>query len=455
METPTIYLELNIKASTKKLSDYIDNYNEQLQSDKPMEYKKLTVKGSQKNSAEKLLKAYYNHLVLAAKMKSKRNFPFKVNNVALATMLGGTTVKRTAANHIAKLEEAGLIKKKFMGTRTGFTIEFNPEILVAMPNETFSNELEACYQQVVDNGHADSPEERQIIQSLTPSFSVFSNGMGKILPHIAARTLQELNFNMRLGIVDNSESTPQAPQDSEINNKISNAAVSVGNSSPEQQEPVQEHGMQKMMLDFPSDLDSPEGKIEKKLRPAPAISLSEIQRREKIFDFALMAWHFILANLYDNRSFKDNDVRISIDFLRKYFEQYAANRNTIGEAFNKLVFRVILARKYVLRNVGSYIPNPRVWLDPTFAQGFSGTEAWLITVHQKQKENADYYSNIKLVSELYRQFAADPGVFNYQSARQTLGKKKNKEYLQMFDDAVLKHPSIQKFNPINQSNHVA
>lgn len=436
----TIYLQINIKASKAKIKQHVDAYNEKIMRQNPDDYHKYTIKGGHLTTAYHILIAYYNHLINQAKYKSQSPRPLIMNNKAIAEMMGATTTGRTAANHIARLMAAEIvIKKEFRGTNTGFFIEMNPDLLVAMPDTTLINNVTALYEQCVLKGHPDSPEERQKIQFLTPSFSTFSGGIGKLFRHIVTRTLLELNFNMQGGIVDNHESTPQAPQDSQVNND-GIAPLRDGNEL----ERELEHGL---LSDGKTSDSTVTGEIEensgKKVFRAPKISIDEVARREKIGNFAILAWNFIQTNLYNGREFAGHDVIIALDFLKKHFTGHSANSNTLAEAFNKLVFRVILTRQYVLREPGRYVPHPRKWLDPTFQHGFHGTAGWLDAVTTKQKENAEYYSNLKLVSELYRQFAANPGAFNFIEARQTLGKKKNKEYLEMFDKAVLAHPAIK------------
>ncbi|MPM64886.1 hypothetical protein SDC9_111777 [bioreactor metagenome] len=184
-----------------------------------------------------------------------------------------------------------------------------------------------------------------------------------------------------------------------------------------------------------------------------APSNEEIASRELILNYVGLAWNFMIANLYDGRTFSINDEIASEKLLKKYFQDNAASPNKLAEAFNSFLLRVILARKYALRNPDRFIPTPRVWLDPTFKYGFSGTETWLTAVNKKYEAQKEYYSNVKLVATLYRQFAANPGIFDFVSARQTLGKFKNKEYLKMFDEAVIKHPMVkdiyQKMTTIN------
>lgn len=447
-EHPTIYLELNITATKKKVKEHINAYNVRMMAEYPDDHGKRTLKNMHVSSAMHIIDAYYAHLKNQAKLKTRTPMPFKLNNQALATMLAGTTVKRTAANHINRLIDAGVIAKKFfLGTNTGYLIMLNMELLEAMPNDEFRQKIDEGYQQCINNGGIDDPENRQKVQNLTPSFSVFLSGMGKLFPDIVERTLQELNINMQGGIVDNRAST--APQDAQINNA---EMIDSSASSAIKQEHLQEPGVHTNAAVDAKGSAADVNPDKKNSAPA-APSNEEIASRELILNYVGLAWNFMIANLYDGRTFSINDEIASEKLLKKYFQDNSASPNKMAEAFNNFLLRVILARKYALRNPDRFIPTPRVWLDPTFKYGFSGTETWLTAVNKKYEAQKEYYSNVKLVATLYRQFAANPGIFDFVSARQTLGKFKNKEYLKMFDEAVIKHPMVkdiyQKMTTIN------
>lgn len=422
-----IYLELNTFESKKKLRKFRQDYNKRMQKEHPEDYKTLQIKSNVMGTAEHLLEFYSNHLHLQAKSKPMLTRAFITNSQALATHVGYT--KRTAYNHIKKLMEAGIIKEKvFRGTNTGFVIEFNPDILVARQNYEYTQYLiaQSC---LLLKTETVSDEILSKVSKLTPSFSDSSYGIVKNLQHINTRTLlQELNINMNEKGIVNNDNNSAGKTSSENNNVINNDCLL--------QEPIQEHVMRGASKNrAEKDEINPEKKKKIALRRA-----------------SLSAYQFLETVFYSDRTISEHEIDIALMFLEKYFSK-AQNEKQLSQKFNEFIQRVMLARQYILKAPGRFIPNPRIWLDPAFKNGFTGTELWLKQVDKKREEKKEYYGNLKILAKLYREFLKNPTLDNYLSGRQTLSKKKNKEYLQLYDQAIVSQvPHIAEFyNSMNQN----
>lgn len=426
-----MYIELNAFESKKKLRNFAKDYNDNMRDNNPDDYKSRLLKSSHIRTAEMILEFFSNFLYLQAKSQPTHSSVFKINRQALATACEYN--KRTASNHIDRLLEAGVLKMKiFRGTNTGFIVEINPDILVAKQNYSYQQLLliKYCELQKIE---AVPDEILEKLSKLTPSFSVAPTGMLKNLQHIITSTLlQELNINMEeKGIVDNDNS-PAGKTNNEVNNVINNDRL-----LQEPQGHAQEHGMQ------PPTSKNRADNIEQGLEKRKKIAL----RRA-----SLSAYQFLEAVFYSERSISDHDIDISLMHLEKYFAA-AQNEKQLTQKFNEFIQRALLVRQYILKAPGRFIPNPRIWLDPAFTNGFAGTEIWLKDIDKKREANKEYYGNLKILAKLYREFIKNPTLDNYLSGRQTLAKKKNSDYLAMYDTAIVNQvPHIAEiYNKMNQN----
>lgn len=423
-----IYLELNTFESKNKLRAYQEDYNQRMKDANPKTYKTLQIKSNVMRTAEHLLDFYSKHLHLQAKSKPMLTRAFITNSQALATRLGYT--KRTTYNHLEKLMEAGIIKDKvFRGTNTGFVIEFNTEILVARKNNEFTQSLIAQYCYLLKTDEV-SDEILTKIANATLSFSDAKNGIVKNLQHISTRTLQELNINMQKGIVDNDNSSVDK------SNTVEEVVINNDRLLQEPPEQLQEPGLHIGAKNHAGKTgQSPE-------------KIKEIEVRRA----SHAAYQFLVAVFYSDRLISDHDVNISLMHLQNFFAK-ARNSKELTQKFNEFIQRAMLVRSFLLKAPGRFIPNPQKWLDPAFEQGFVGTEAWLKNVDKKREERSEYYGNLKVLAKLYREFIISPTLQNYLAGRQTLGKKKNPELLNLYDQAIVSQvPHIAEYyNSINQN----
>lgn len=415
-----IYLELNYVESRKKIREYAQLHNEKMRRKHPEIFRTKMLKSSHLRTAEMILEYFFNFLKLQAKAKPIQTQRFKINSVALAKSCGYN--KRTAFNHVERLLEAGVLKEKFfMGSNTGYATEFNPDLLVSKHNFSYQQFLLAKYCELLETEEIPNKVLKKV-SDISLSFSNAPSGLMKILPHIVTRTLLlELNINMvKKGIVDNYGNSADKT-DIHQNSVINNDRLL--------QEPLQEHRMH-------SNVSK-----RKVLTPEQLAKRNRKVARRKA---AHASFQFLEAVMYSDRKISDHDIDISLMHLEKYFEK-AKTEKQLTQLFNEFIQRVMLVRQYLLRAPGRFIPNPRIWLDPAFKHGFVGTEYWLKQVDKKRAEKEEYYGNLKILANLYRQFLIQPTLENYLSGRQTLAKKKNPEYLKMFDNAVVNRvPQIAK-----------
>jgi hypothetical protein len=448
-----IVLELNLTESYKKLREHVDAYNQKMKAKHKDNYGEYTLKATHLRCAQVLLNAFGNHLRL---QKSVRNYEsageFKINNQAIATMMGQSS-KRSSANQIKRLKDAGIILcKTFKGTNASYTIELNPDILVAKSNYDYTQKLIELYQVLTGEEKLDNKAITDI-ENITASFSVFFNGFGKFLPYIETRNLyKNLNHNIILkGIVENIISHHSNINDNAVNSAYLEWLKSdkvFNNRLFKLQETLQEtiqetfYGKHRQLNQLGSKASQKQEDVAAAdFLPAPAVEADEkkLELQKMIQSMAFSAYVWLISMLYDDKNYSEHDNNTALQFIEEFFMSKTNNSTkNLSEAFNEFIFRVQLTRKYIHAAPGRFVPKPIIWLDPKNEKGFSGTESWHKITKKKQEKIKNYYSHIKLVGELYKKYVQTPTFDMYASGRQRLSKIEDKQYLQLYDKSILK-----------------
>lgn len=121
------------------------------------------------------------------------------------------------------------------------------------------------------------------------------------------------------------------------------------------------------------------------------------------------AWNFAYAALWNN-------VKFSVKETEAAKERIAAYLLSENPDKTFLVFcqRVLLARHYVMKNPGRYIPLPSVWLDANNKLGFAGTQRWYDDVRTMRESMPAYKTGIKALAEAVLELSKDPSPGNYE-----------------------------------------
>lgn len=452
-----IYLTLHMTETEQRIKEFAEKYNAKMKLTNKDNAGKLTLKKTHIETAKQLAKILQIHLKKQSQFRTNNSEDgILVNNVALGTLLGQS--RRASYDQLKRLQQSGIIQYKvFRGSNASYRIVLNPELLVAFSNYQFTCSLIEYFVQNAPENIKYDPEIIEKLNSAKPDFAVFLGGNGKFLPHIAIRTLQDLKINMNKGIiVENVDRFKKLSNNSK--NKVSKPTslknVFINNdvlAQDQLQEPLHDHPL-KMNDKFKERNAAPTKNViplPEKIKENHQV-LAENSKQSHIRHLVLSSWAWLISHLYGpDRFFTDHDKGIAISFLQLYYENNSATASTVNQAFYEFCTRVLLARKYILKSPGRFIPNPRIWLDPTFTNGFTGTKDWLIKVKQKQEIDKEYYSNIKLVAQFYKNYTLNPTMESYSSATQRLSKIKNKDYLNLFNEAVLsRNPKYLNYDKV-------
>ncbi len=121
------------------------------------------------------------------------------------------------------------------------------------------------------------------------------------------------------------------------------------------------------------------------------------------------AWLFAYTALWNHLQFSAKET----DFAKQKIEALLAKENK-EKAFLNFCQRVLLARQYVTKTPGRYIPLPSVWLDDNNKLGFTGTESWYNKINSVRQSLPTYKEEIKAMAEAILELSKEPSSKNYQ-----------------------------------------
>jgi ribosomal protein L23 len=153
IKEPIYYFSIDYKATKKAIKHHIDEYNTNLENlwdkgdnqvffeskfGKGQTYRKLYIKSGEETTVWMALDLLAGHLQTNMITKDT-NEDFRISNKALATKKHDRIVKSTAFRHVKKALACGLFtNKKFNGTKAGFSISWNKNLLRFNQNIDFN-----------------------------------------------------------------------------------------------------------------------------------------------------------------------------------------------------------------------------------------------------------------------------------------------------------------------------
>jgi hypothetical protein len=139
------------------------------------------------------------------------------------------------------------------------------------------------------------------------------------------------------------------------------------------------------------------------------------------------AWNFAYSALW-------NTVKFSVRETELAKQKIAAHLLSENPEKTLLAFcqRVLLARDYITKNPGRYIPLPSVWLDEKNTLGFSGTQRWYDQISTIRKSLPAYKTGIKALAEAVIEVSKDPSRGNYEYWRSYFIERNTPGLLNLF-----------------------
>ena len=154
----------------------------------------------------------------------------------------------------------------------------------------------------------------------------------------------------------------------------------------------------------------------------------------RINQYTEQAWTFAESVLYPKNTFTDQQVILSKLYIAEYFslitkEDFTAHSQKL---FVNFCERVLLAKKYAEKVPSRFIPVPWKWFDKYFKGGFSGTLAWLKTVHASRKNLKRKYENLTELCGLYSSYLPETTIASYKRIEQELIEKQDTDLLNIY-----------------------
>ncbi|GEM_PF-4633599 len=456
--TPTpIYLQIHYQLTKRAIAEHIHKYNDAIEKEwrdnieafrkkhsleEKQTYRCLTIKASVEATVFGILDMYAKFLQSNENTKCT-NPVFKITNKGVRTKRHGLLDVKTVWEHRKRITAAGIFdenKYVYHGTNSGFEIGFNPSVLVACMNQV--------YTEMIVNNYCDSvektlitPQNLTLLGTIRPLFSEASNGyMVTNCNHIIVPVqLQELNINMgKERVVENNLLT----QIEFNNSQILNGALAPARTKQEHGSINKKVEISLLSLNFKHLATE---KQEQAFRPR------EIEKAAQSEDMNILRFHvasamkLILNVLYKDKFVSESDIKLATKDLQQYFSRKAAGK-TILELSDDLWLAVMEAYKSNRRT--GFTPAPlHKYLDVYFKGGLLSTT--LVHVENYVKpyiaKNKDITDSIKATNHWYQAFVKSENNSDvYRRATQNLNKKKNKAYLDFFNEAVVEHKNFDK-----------
>lgn len=121
------------------------------------------------------------------------------------------------------------------------------------------------------------------------------------------------------------------------------------------------------------------------------------------------AWNFACAALWNTIQFSSKEIENAKQQIAALLQSDNAEK-----AFIAFCERVLLARQYVAKSPGRYIPLPSVWLDSNNKLGFAGTQRWHDNIKAIRESVPGYKTGIKALAEAMLELSKDPSAKNYK-----------------------------------------
>ncbi|MCC7303481.1 MAG: hypothetical protein IT233_12650 [Bacteroidia bacterium] len=106
------------------------------------------------------------------------------------------------------------------------------------------------------------------------------------------------------------------------------------------------------------------------------------------------SWEFTKMQLYGGHAFSKHEIELAKQHIAQYYEDILPElfMRYAGKYFSYFCERVLMAKRYVMRDSSRYIPNPSLWFNPDNEKGFVGTRKWLEeNLRKQQSETLKFY----------------------------------------------------------------
>jgi len=142
------------------------------------------------------------------------------------------------------------------------------------------------------------------------------------------------------------------------------------------------------------------------------------------------SYQFAKTVLWPEIQLNSDEESITKKYIESYFK--SCETSNIELRFISLCERVMLAKSYVERRAGRFIPHPLLWFNPVYAKGFSGTLNWYKQLEAYRTQFPNSFHKHRLLSEVYFNYLKNPELEMLLHSMALLNATKNDEVIEIF-----------------------
>ena len=140
------------------------------------------------------------------------------------------------------------------------------------------------------------------------------------------------------------------------------------------------------------------------------------------------AWILSYTALWNTMVFSETETETSKSFIYNHF-------NSSSDPYRSYIAyseRVLLARAYVNKYSGRYIPLPSLWFSETNAKGFAGTKKWHDQLVLIRSSLPLYKLELKALAEAVLEMNEEASLSNYRYWKSYFIEKNAMDLLSLF-----------------------
>lgn len=168
-------------------------------------------------------------------------------------------------------------------------------------------------------------------------------------------------------------------------------------------------------------------------RTIPLMPAARQRGRTEIIEYCRGAWSYASTILWPEQQFDSQELERAKVCIQNYFDN-AEDQQT---AFVTFCQRIILTHRYVSAQPGRFVPNPSIWFNINYPQGFAGTREWLANIEKKRQEIPGYLQHVLTAAEQFVEYIEHPTTKSFNTCRKKLIAQKANSLLQFFYNAIL------------------
>lgn len=167
--------------------------------------------------------------------------------------------------------------------------------------------------------------------------------------------------------------------------------------------------------------------------PAKIIPINaQVKEKKMLIE---MAWQTAKSAFWNHESFTEKEEQ---EFRRLISAHFEGNPN-YRQQFKDIIERICLAKRYISRKFGRYVPKPSDWLNIHFKYGFAGTAKWLEEVKEQRKTVPHYNKGTATLAEGILKFLDTADNYVVRKYYLRLMEQKQFDLLQIFSNTLFNY----------------